>query len=409
MDNTTTIEMRRLINEMTSAMQQAEHNNNKTNTTTSVFTPTNQNGQFIKPKETTNAIFLAGPCPRKKTENDWRDNAINILNDLKFKGVVFNPTNRNYPEHDKDALEKQTKWETEQINKSSALVFWVPRSEKHPAFTTNIELGEWMNRKGVYIGWPTNAMKMQYIDERLKRYGIKPYHNLEEMLRDVVADLRHRKERYFFTSDTHFNQERTLKLSKRPFRTLSDMNLTMMSNWNKTVGMSDVVVHAGDFGDSSFINDLNFHTLKFVLGNYERDDVDDFVKNIACPVLITDYDEHKLKPYTDTDKTVDEIKKGRHVEIYKKCLPITLNNQNYLVVHEPINSALRKDYFNGKDYTVLFGHIHGRAFAKKNGFDLASDYHNYTPISLDDVEWFDTALHNYWDENVMTDKAKPNN
>jgi len=47
----------------------------------------------------------------------------------------------------------------------------------------------------------------------------------------------------------------------------------------------------------------------------------------------------------------------------------------------------------------------GRSFAKRNGFDLGTDYHHYTPISIDDVMWFVNAMQ-YWDENVYTDKVK---
>ena len=47
----------------------------------------------------------------------------------------------------------------------------------------------------------------------------------------------------------------------------------------------------------------------------------------------------------------------------------------------------------------------GKSFAKRNGFDLSTDYHHYTPISIDDVMWFVNAMP-YWDENVYTDKVK---
>ena len=53
---------------------------------------------------------------------------------------------------------------------------------------------------------------------------------------------------------------------------------------------------------------------------------------------------------------------------------------------------------------MLYGHIHGRNFAKRNGFDLATDYHRYTPLSLEEVCWFENAM-KYWDENVYADKV----
>jgi len=74
---------------------------------------------------------------------------------------------------------------------------------------------------------------------------------------------------------------------------------------------------------------------------------------------------------------------------------------SFVIVHEPAEVQVDLD---PKD-VVLFGHIHGRSFAKRNGFDLATDYHNYSPISMEQVEWFANAMQ-YWDENVYTDVVK---
>ena len=61
----------------------------------------------------------------------------------------------------------------------------------------------------------------------------------------------------FFTSDTHFNAQRTLDLSKRPFNDLNEMNSTLINNWNSVVGKNDIVFHLGDFGDYRFREFLN--------------------------------------------------------------------------------------------------------------------------------------------------------
>ena len=52
-------------------------------------------------------------------------------------------------------------------------------------------------------------------------------------------------------------------------------------------------------------------------------------------------------------------------------------------------------------HDVLYFFMH---CAKKNGFDLATDYHRYTPISMEQVEWFTNAIQ-YWDHNVFCEKA----
>lgn len=77
----------------------------------------------------------------------------------------------------------------------------------------------------------------------------------------------------WFTADTHFGHQRTLELSKRPFKTEEEMDSTMIKNWNSVVGKDDTVYHLGDFGAYENINKLNGN-ISLILGNYERNDLD---------------------------------------------------------------------------------------------------------------------------------------
>ena len=215
-----------------------------------------KNGKFTSTDNLLNSIFLAGPCPRTDFKDDWRFEAFEILKELGFNGTVITPSNPNYQtylaNHDKDdTLKKQTMWEYETMKKCSALVFWIPRSKKRPARTTNIEFGDWYNREGVYIGWPHDAEHNEYLQVRADMVGKSVYYDLRTMLADVVKHLSVSTSKAYFTSDTHFSQERTFVYSNRPFYTLEDMDLTMYSNWNKRITMHDVVYHAGDFGEIS--------------------------------------------------------------------------------------------------------------------------------------------------------------
>ena len=212
------------------------------------------------------------------------------------------------------------------------------------------------------------------------------YNDLRAMLKQVVQDLNKSGNTYF-TSDTHFGQQRTLEYSRRPFVDVHDMDLVLISNWNKRITMNDTVVHAGDFGDiktlKETIGNLNFGKLIWVMGNYDRTEAL-FIRNIIKETkrdieLVNDYQFEK------TDK-------GKKITFY--------------VIHEPLTAGSPK---SGHEPTypgefVLYGHIHGRNFAKHNGIDLGTDYHNYTPISMDDVLWFHNACQ-YWDENVFCSKA----
>lgn len=80
-----------------------------------------------------------------------------------------------------------------------------------------------------------------------------------------------------------------MELSRRPFVNVSDMDCTMVSNWNKRVTMNDTVVHAGDFMDpaaldgklAAYLGNLNFKTMQWVFGNWDRDHVDEIHKAIV--------------------------------------------------------------------------------------------------------------------------------
>ena len=124
------------------------------------------------------------------------------------------------------------------------------------------------------------------------------------------------------------------------------------------------------------ISCLNFKTLHLILGNYERDAI---------------------------DKVMDALEPlGRDIELVESAEFYDPESQRtYHIVHEPDEGSSVPEYPGD---VVLFGHIHGRAVAKKNGFDLAADYHNFTPISVGQVRWLANAIQ-YWDHNVFCDKA----
>lgn len=342
-------------------------------------------GEFTELNNVANSIFLAGPCPRKNyNEEDWRQEAFEILERLGFKGNVITPTNdqfQKYLEKDANCLEKQTWWEYEAMKKASAIVFWIARDIKggHPAFTTNYEFGDWYDKESVFIGAPVDAEKNEYPQIRCKLKNVPWYNTLEEVLAAAVKKLQDRPEDKFFTSDTHFSQQRTLELSRRPFINITEMDLEMISNWNKKVTMNDVVYHAGDFGDintmKNTLSNLNFKELNLVMGNYDRD--------VAQQIqdIIDSMPERKIN--------------------IMDCARFEDGKRQYYIIHEPDRGTYAPEYPNE---IVLYGHIHGRAFAKKNGFDLATDYHHYTPISLEEVQWFANAIQ-YWDSNVFCQQA----
>jgi len=51
----------------------------------------------------------------------------------------------------------------------------------------------------------------------------------------------------FFTSDSHFSHHNIIRYCFRPFKDITEMNETIISNWNRVVRPKDIIFHLGDF------------------------------------------------------------------------------------------------------------------------------------------------------------------
>ena len=177
----------------------------------------------------------------------------------------------------------------------------------------------------------------------------------------------------WFTSDTHFGSERTLEFSKRPFETVTEMDDTIISNWNECVAPNDTVYHLGDFGDYDRINDLNGH-IHLILGNYELNDIDNGIITLErlrqMGFIVTSNLKCNLAVYHNSSEI--------------ETLPLT---------HKPEDCDKTK--FN------LFGHIHGLQKVKRYGLNVGVDCHYFKPINLEEVLWWKNAIENHYDNNVF--------
>jgi len=168
----------------------------------------------------------------------------------------------------------------------------------------------------------------------------------------------------FFTADTHFGQDRTLELSKRPFADISEMDESMVFLWNHYIKEGDTVYHLGDLGDPDIVDQLN-GDIVMIPGNYEN------------------------------ARIISQLKR-KDVEVLSKkaTITITRGEKTYKIdlVHEPLNATW-------ENFT-LFGHVHGQKF-KRRGLNVGVDCHHFRPLSVDDVLFFKEAVEEHYDENVF--------
>lgn len=315
--------------------------------------------QLCPEKKDSVYVFLCGPI---QGAPDWQSEVPDI------EGVTWiNPKREGMDGFD---WEEQVKWETMGLSISDFVLTWIPpMKEEIPgrdyAQTTKIEIMENLCLgKNIILGIDPSIHTRRYLAQKYKTYEPKEivYTSLEDCLVRLQERIKERNGELFFTSDTHFNQERSLELNKRPFRNLLDMNLTMIRNWNKVVSPKDTVYHLGDFGDFSYAKYLNGN-IKLLKGNYERNDpsleIPDYIKAFDSPFI--------------------------HLKVNDKIM--------FDLCHEPLNSP--------RDCFTLFGHIHGKQWYKRFGLDVGVDPNHFTPLSIDLVLWRKSVIENYSDDEVF--------
>lgn len=137
------------------------------------------------PDQTTQSIFLAGPTPRRADVPSWRPEAISLLRELGYNGLVFVPE-----DHERiwrGDYVGQVEWEEEGLERCDVVVFWIPREiSTMPAFTTNDEWGHWKDSNKVVLGYPETAEKISYQSHYAKKLDVPLHHTLRETLQAAM-------------------------------------------------------------------------------------------------------------------------------------------------------------------------------------------------------------------------------
>lgn len=137
-----------------------------------------------KPIESKYSLFLAGPTPRQSDVISWRPEALKIIENLGFDGVVYVPEYKN--DNNYNYL-NQVEWEYTCLNQCSIVCFWIPRKLSIlPGFTTNIEFGRYVD-KSVY-GRPDWAEKKGYLDWFYPKItGRKVHNNMYDLFKEAIC------------------------------------------------------------------------------------------------------------------------------------------------------------------------------------------------------------------------------
>jgi calcineurin-like phosphoesterase family protein len=197
------------------------------------------------------------------------------------------------------------------------------------------------------------------------------------------------RNKLYFTSDLHLGHEGIMYHCNRPFKTVEDMDKTIVDNWNNTISKDDTVFIMGDFcwrmGSQSiawYVDRLLGNKI-LILGNHDRG---------KLPSSLTVYDGFINIKVVDPDG-IDGTEKGY---------------QRITLCHYPMLSW----YQSHRGAWQLFGHWHNatvtdktlkdrreefeiKAYVKeeylfmnrlrKNQYDVGVDGNNFTPIPYSEI------------------------
>ncbi len=156
----------------------------------------------------------------------------------------------------------------------------------------------------------------------------------------------------WFISDTHFGHKNVIEYSKRPFKSVKQMDDTMIARWNRNVKENDDVFMLGDFGlaGTGYLTDV-LHSLN---GN-------------------------KILIRGNHDGSPDKMKRIGFEAVVEEAM-IYIDGYEVRLSHYPNpfeNEMLR-----------LHGHIHelGKPFFDNGQMCMCVELWNYTPVSEKTVQ-----------------------
>ena len=171
----------------------------------------------------------------------------------------------------------------------------------------------------------------------------------------------HLENRTFFSSDFHFNHDKVIIYSKRPFKDVNHMNEELINNINSVVGEHDTFYILGDFVFAKHVDQILYIRSRIKCKNVH------WIKG--------NHDKYAFSPLVE--------KAFKSIRDY---LEIEIKGQKIVLCHFPILSWHRGHHGSW----MLHGHSHGsliypNTLQNKRIADVGVDCWNFFPVSFEQL------------------------
>ena len=189
----------------------------------------------------------------------------------------------------------------------------------------------------------------------------------------------------YYIADTHFNDQRIMDLCKRPFKSLEEMNKTIIDNWNNRVKDDDTVYVLGDIANNEDPKSIKiFRELKghkhLILGNHDQP-------------LIASIRESNIFESIEYMKAIMDNK-----EFVFLC--------HYPLMDWPGFNVRFNEKFDTRS-SLIYGHIHNKTikegteyaqikayYSDKKAYNAGVDVIGFTPRTLEELKTLKEANKN---------------
>ena len=188
----------------------------------------------------------------------------------------------------------------------------------------------------------------------------------------------------YFISDTHFADEKTFEIERRPFKSVQVFDKFMLKQFNKQAKKGDTIYVVGDMLDCDG------------LGSESWKKAIHYVKKIkAQVVLVMGNNEDRIVKYyfNNNFKKFKEYCLSLGYKDVVKNAYVTIGKQKLYLAHKP--SQCKKNMMN------LFGHVHrDGGLYYPFGLNVSCDLNFFRLYSEDDIMLFFEKAFPYWQNDI---------